>query len=63
MNRRAEIDDADRIFHILDGKAPPDHRGGLASLIDLAIRNKERTVETEYFRAQYYKNQNLHLWL
>lgn len=62
MNRRAEIDDVDRIFHILDGKAPPDHRGGLASLIDLAIHKKERTVETEYFRAQWYKNQNLHLW-
>lgn len=59
MNRRDEIDDLDRIFHVIDGKQSPDHRGGLASLIDSVAREQE--LETEYFSCRWFRNGNLHI--
>lgn len=59
-NRQAEMRDLDRIFHIMDGKAPKDH-GGDASAMISATRKAPATVETDYFVCKLFKNRNLHV--
>lgn len=56
----ARVRDLDRIFHILDGKAPKDHSGDAAALIG-SVRELPGTLETDYFDCRLFKNGNLHL--
>ena len=62
-HKREAISDLDRIFHILDGQEPVDHRGDAAGLVAEASHRKEYELETEYFRFRWFKNGNMHIWL
>lgn len=53
-----QLNDLDRVFHVLDGKLFQPHE--LSSAMDLAF--KQGTVfENDYYRAKAFKNGNLHL--
>lgn len=56
------IRDVERVFHILDGQPPPDHRADLARELE-AVRFKKakNVVTTPYFKAETFKNGNLHI--
>jgi hypothetical protein len=58
---REMVRDMDRMFHVLDGKKPPDN-GDLADAIGDAIRKKEKLLTTEYFECKLFMgNGNLHM--
>jgi hypothetical protein len=63
--RRAddEVRDLDRIFHLLDGKAPKDHLADAAAAVGAArTRSRDQqVVETEYFTFRLMVNGNLHV--
>lgn len=59
-NGREKVSDLDRIFHIVDGKSPPDHAGDAAKVVD-GCRERPGHVETEYFEFKLFKNGNLHI--
>lgn len=67
FNKYAELRDIDRVMHILDGKpAPEDHNSGLVGVIQEAADVRPRrgnTIETPYFRARWFLNGNMHLYV
>jgi len=58
---KESIRDVERAFFILDGKMSPLDYGGIVGAIEKA---KEWTgcTDTEYFRAKWFENRNVHLW-
>lgn len=55
------VNDMDRLFHVLDGKKPPE-AGSAADLIGREHQRKAKTCKTEYFEAKMFRgNGNLHL--
>lgn len=59
--QREEIQDIDRVFHVLDGKAPPE-TSNAADVIEAALKRDELMVETVYFSVRMFPvNGNLHL--
>lgn len=60
-----ELDDLMRVFHVLDGKPEPDHRGGISSLLSRAglgnYSNKAGTCENDYLLIRTFKNLNGHV--
>jgi hypothetical protein len=58
--RRETVNDLERCFAVLDGKAFPIVNG-IADAISSAHRDKQDTAENEYFKARWYGNGNLHL--
>lgn len=58
---RERIADLDRIFHILDGKEPKDHRGDASSRVYTASSAKLSETETDYFTFKLYQNGNVHM--
>ena len=61
-NAQDQVRDLDRIFHLLDGKAPKDHLADAAAEVGRA-KSKPCTVETEYLDFRLFKNGNLHITL
>ncbi len=62
--RANELDDLVRVFHVLDGKPEPDHRGGISAAISragLGYASKQGTVETPYLSIRTFKNGNGHV--
>jgi hypothetical protein len=63
---RDTIIDVERVFLVLDGKAPTPSYGGLVGKIDAGRRKGLQTsqfeVETDYIRARTFHNGNIHLW-
>lgn len=61
-----EVRDVDRVMHVLDGKPAPDYQQGICAAMRDAMHNGRGeplwTAETEYFRAKWFKNGNVHLW-
>jgi hypothetical protein len=58
---RERIADLDRVFHVLDGKAPPD-TANAADTIEHAYNQELTTVDTPYFSARLFPgNKNIHL--
>jgi hypothetical protein len=59
--------DVDRVVHVLDGKPAPEYQQGLCAALRGAMQDYRKggstTVETPYWRARFFKNGNLHLWL
>ena len=53
-NRTNELDDLERVFHILDGKPEPDHRNGWCARLSAAERNKQKTAEGAYFDMKWF---------
>lgn len=63
FTRDAQVRDADRVMHVLDGKpAPSEHNEGLCGAIRAANDKGIQSCETEYWRAKWYLNRNMHLW-
>lgn len=61
-NRQAEMRDLDRVFHIVDGQPPKDHRGDAAAMVSQMSRQQlGGTVETEYFLIRTFRNCNVHV--
>ena len=60
-----ELDDLVRVFHILDGKPEPDHRGGIRSMLHKAgldgFTAKAGVVENDYLQIRTFKNHNGHV--
>lgn len=63
---RDTVADVERVFLVLDGKAPTPSYAGLVGKIDDGRRQGRRAsqfeVETDYIRARVFHNGNLHLW-
>ena len=60
------IHDLERVVYLADGVAPPERYGGLAGMIRAKATSFTREageVSDKYFRAKWYKNGNLHIWL
>lgn len=58
---REMVRDMDRLFHVLDGKKPPDN-GDVADLISDTLRKKGKLLNTEYFECKLFLgNGNLHM--
>lgn len=56
-----QVRDLDRIFHILDGKAPRDSQGDATAAIRSTVyRTDVRVVETDYFTFKIYNKGTLH---
>jgi hypothetical protein len=57
--------DLDRVFHVLDGKVAPDYQQGLGAAIRETMARRDGTMqcESDYFRARWFKNRALHLWM
>jgi predicted RNA methylase len=64
--RRDTLQDVERAFYVLDGKAPPDGGGGILAQLALAkppgFRAAAYEAQTEYLRAKVFKNGNAHIW-
>jgi len=56
MRHCDELDDLMRVFHVLDGKAEPDHRQGTYKLLHMFANTTDPDVENEYVRIKQYKN-------
>jgi hypothetical protein len=61
-----ELDDLMRVFHVLDGKPEPDHRGGISAMLSAAGLNswyprKIGTCENDYLSIRTFKNGNGHV--
>lgn len=67
-DHRATLQDIERTFHVLEGKAVPLDYAGVVGAIDAARREqrgfhaRQTEVETEYYLVRIYKNGNCHLW-
>lgn len=58
------ITDFERIVYMLDSQRPPERYGGLIGAIKEARESfQPGEASTEYMRARWYKNGNLHVWL
>jgi hypothetical protein len=58
------MDDLVRVFHVLDGKPEPDHRGGTWAVLSAAgvtYNNRTGLVETEFYSMRTFKNGNGHV--
>ena len=54
----------DNVFHLLDGKGPVKHPGGLVTTIKETMRDTRQTqCETPYFKARWFLKGTLHLWI
>lgn len=64
--REHELQDIDRVMHVLDGKPAPDHQQGLCAALRTLTYSRGRdvgtTCESDYWRARIFKNGNIHLW-
>ena len=58
-DRTNHLDDLDRVFHLLDGKPEPDHRGGWGSKLN--ANNKAGELAGPYFSVKWFLNGNGHL--
>jgi hypothetical protein len=59
-----QLDDLMRVFHVLDGKPEPDHRGGMYALLSNAgafYRDKTGKCENDYLKLKWFKNHNAHI--
>ena len=57
-----ELDDLNRVFHILDGKPEPDHRKGIKRQIyDAGNEGPRGQHDFEYFSIRWYKKGTAHL--
>lgn len=54
--------DVERVFAVLDGKPQLERAAGIIGKVDLAHGAGSHEAESEYFRARWFKNGNLHLW-
>jgi hypothetical protein len=61
MNHKSgnQLDDLDRVLHILDGQPEPDHRNGWDSKIK--TNNKPGEFTGTYFKVRWFLNGNGHL--
>jgi hypothetical protein len=60
-NGREKLSDLDRVFHVLDGKKPPEDSNA-ADVISRAYGQKQHVVDTPYFSARLFPgNKNIHL--
>ncbi len=65
-----ELRDVDRVLHVLDGRAPPEHMQGICQAMRDAV-GKANTIEpddtwqaeTDLLRVKFFKNGNGHLWI
>lgn len=58
---REQIADLDRVFHVLDGKKPPEGSNA-ADVIEHGYKLKQAVIETTYFSARLFPgNKNIHL--
>lgn len=56
-----QLIDLDRVFHVLDGKTPPEGSTA-ADVLYFALKEKKTTAETPYFTARIFPgNGNVHL--
>jgi hypothetical protein len=55
-----KLQDLDRVFHLLDGKGAPKYPGDLVTAIETAMRDKNTTTETPYFKVTWYKKGTMH---
>jgi hypothetical protein len=68
FNQHSEetVKDVDRVMHVLDGKKAPEYQQGICAAIRTAMTDYRKggstEVETEYWRAKFFKNGNIHLW-
>jgi protein-L-isoaspartate O-methyltransferase len=63
-NRRDTLNDVERIFHELDGKAAPGWNNGICQQV-IDEKRREATpfvIDGDYFRVRVFGNGNLHLW-
>lgn len=51
----------DKAFHLLDGAGLPKPGNALVDAIESALGRREKQAETSYFKAQWFKNGNLHI--
>jgi hypothetical protein len=51
----------DNVFHRLDGKGTPKYPGDFLTAIKTAMHEKKRETVTDYFRAKWYLNGNMHI--
>jgi len=61
--KEQNIRSLDNVFHLLDGKGVVKYPGDFLTQIKDAIRRKEWSCETEYFRARWYKKGTMHIEL
>ncbi|MHB1322488.1 MAG: DUF4942 domain-containing protein [Acidithiobacillus ferrivorans] len=55
------LDDLIRILSVYDGKAIPEHRHGMYSLVSDAIQNGSYTFDCAYFSAKLFKKGSCHI--
>lgn len=63
-NKCNQLDDLQRVFHVLDGKPEPDHRAGSYPTLSQAGAFYNKTtgkLETEYLKIKWFKNHNGHI--
>lgn len=64
--REGELQDIDRVMHVLDGKPAPEYQQGLCAALRghcySAGRDKGTIGVTPYWRYRIFKNGNIHLW-
>jgi hypothetical protein len=61
--RDNELNDVDRVFHLLDGRDPPTEYGHrLAYVVRESARARKGHVETNYYKLKIFRNGNLHIY-
>lgn len=60
-SRGQRLNELDKVFHVLDGKGLPKQDKYLSYQIAGAMKQKETTHETEYFRFKWYMAGTLHI--
>lgn len=58
-NKRDQLGDLDRTFHVLAGKEWTTNAADFAAA---AMANGETEAETEFFKIRWFKNGNVHVW-
>lgn len=61
FRRDNEMRAIDKLFHLLDGKPTPQYPHGVVTIIEEAIRAKQRNAETEYFKMSWFKKGSFHI--
>jgi hypothetical protein len=59
--RGDQLDDLERVLHVLDGKPEPDHRHALCARIRAAHGQHERGVDTDYVSLKWFKKGSAHI--
>ncbi len=57
-----EIDDLERMLHLLEGKPEPDHRLGTAVAVREAQRNGLNEIKMPHLRIRWFKGTTAHVW-